>query len=568
MKVLVTGGAGFIGSHVVDKLLEAGHEPLIFDLRASPYHSPRRSSRSIGDVTDREALLAGGPRLRRYHPPCCGRRRGRCRGAARPRRSASTRREPSRSSRPLAKSGYSECSTAARPGSTATVGPTGSTRTRRWRRRATSTRRPSWPASSTARRYRELFGVEYTILRFGIPYGPRAREATVIAAFVGQGRGRRAADHGGRRQASPGASSTSRTSPREWSPPCAPRRRTAPTTWRGTRQVTILEIAEAVRAQVRGHRDSSVPRLEAPTSAVSTSPASAPPRSSAGPRALRSRRASAATWSGGASGPARAGPWSSPPTSARVMTSRRARSRPGCAPNRQGSRSRSRTVCGPWDASITLVVRDGSWLSFNWLPWLFEAQYFLLARFPPTRWLRFDWLPAGGSGLRKAIRDRRSRLDRLHVSGHDRRPRRAPATRAPRGPGGLRDHRPRRARFWAHPGVDLHTVTYRESIEEVERSRAPAPRAGLSRRRPPSSCAPRRTPRRAQRLGLPDDGKVVVVSGGGWGIGDLAGAVRRRSRSTGPRWSASPAAASGLVAGSSADSGRIRASGCSGSPTR
>ena len=32
--------------------------------------------------------------------------------------------------------------------------------------------------------YQELYGINYTILRFGIPYGPRAREAAVIPAFV------------------------------------------------------------------------------------------------------------------------------------------------------------------------------------------------------------------------------------------------------------------------------------------------------------------------------------------------------------------------------------------------
>ncbi|MGH3100231.1 MAG: NAD-dependent epimerase/dehydratase family protein, partial [Thermoleophilia bacterium] len=31
------------------------------------------------------------------------------------------------------------------------------------------------------RSYAELYGVEFTVLRFGIPYGPRARDATVLA---------------------------------------------------------------------------------------------------------------------------------------------------------------------------------------------------------------------------------------------------------------------------------------------------------------------------------------------------------------------------------------------------
>jgi len=36
MRVLVTGGAGFIGSHVVTALRERGHEPVVFDVREDP----------------------------------------------------------------------------------------------------------------------------------------------------------------------------------------------------------------------------------------------------------------------------------------------------------------------------------------------------------------------------------------------------------------------------------------------------------------------------------------------------------------------------------------------------
>ena len=176
---------------------------------------------------------------------------------------------------------------------------------------------------------------------------------------------------------------------------------------------------------------------------------------------------------------------------------------------------------------VTLVVRDGSWLSFNWLPWLFEAQYFLLARFPPTRWLavRLGCM-LGARRLRKTVRARDPDLivstypGTTAILGELRKRGRlqTPVVSAITDLAGLR--------FWAHPGVDLHTVTYRESIEEVEAIAGP----GSARwAQPPTSAEFLRPVSRAEareRLRLPERGKVVVVSGGGWGIGDLTGAVQ------------------------------------------
>ena len=60
MKILVTGGAGFIGSHTVDALLEKGHEVRILDnlqkpvhLKGKPEWIPGDAEFVLGDVRDK-----------------------------------------------------------------------------------------------------------------------------------------------------------------------------------------------------------------------------------------------------------------------------------------------------------------------------------------------------------------------------------------------------------------------------------------------------------------------------------------------------------------------------------
>lgn len=64
MNVLVTGGAGYIGSHVIDDLIKSGYTPIVYD-NFSTSHAEA--------VPETVQLIQGGPSrfhlLEAYHGP-------------------------------------------------------------------------------------------------------------------------------------------------------------------------------------------------------------------------------------------------------------------------------------------------------------------------------------------------------------------------------------------------------------------------------------------------------------------------------------------------------------------
>jgi UDP-N-acetylglucosamine:LPS N-acetylglucosamine transferase len=81
-------------------------------------------------------------------------------------------------------------------------------------------------------------------------------------------------------------------------------------------------------------------------------------------------------------------------------------------------------------------------------------------------------------------------------------------------------------RFWAAPGIDVHLVTHPESVDEVRRIAGRGSDVRVVRGLiAPAFAAPRDQRDARRSLGLPADGRLVVVSGGGWGVGDLDDAL-------------------------------------------
>jgi UDP-N-acetylglucosamine:LPS N-acetylglucosamine transferase len=160
------------------------------------------------------------------------------------------------------------------------------------------------------------------------------------------------------------------------------------------------------------------------------------------------------------------------------------------------------------------------------LHWVFDAQYLLFARTAPLRALGQAVLyrSAGGRLLAEIARRSPDVVVSVYPAATEvlGRLRRAGRLRTP-AVGAITDLSS--LWYWASRGVDLHLVTHPESLVEVNRIAGPGraePVRGLYDERfldPPPQGAARRA------LDLPHDGPMIVVSGGGWGVGDLVGAV-------------------------------------------
>ncbi|HUB75907.1 MAG TPA: glycosyltransferase [Solirubrobacteraceae bacterium] len=180
---------------------------------------------------------------------------------------------------------------------------------------------------------------------------------------------------------------------------------------------------------------------------------------------------------------------------------------------------------------VRRVVSDGYRKQLKVAPRSYSAYYWLLGHAPPVRALTKLMLTRlGARSLARAVAERApdvvvSTYPAITVVLSYMRRRRmlaVPAVATITDMTGLF--------FWAQRGIDTHLVMYEASLPDVERI---AGRGSAEVVRPLIAAEflePRDPSAARAALGLPRSGHVVVVSGGGWGVGDLDGAVAELTR--------------------------------------
>jgi processive 1,2-diacylglycerol beta-glucosyltransferase len=183
----------------------------------------------------------------------------------------------------------------------------------------------------------------------------------------------------------------------------------------------------------------------------------------------------------------------------------------------------------PMGRVISAISNEGArFVFFRW-QWIWDLGFWFFARFTPTRRVtQFLLTRVGGHRLLRPID--RTRPDVI-VSTYPHTMevlawlRRSGRVHVPVG-SAITDLAA--MHYWAPPGADFYLITHPESAEEVHAVAGANARVvcvnGLTARefleRPGQGRA-------RGALGLPASGKIVLVSGGGWGVGDLGGAVEQ-----------------------------------------
>jgi len=184
MQVAVIGGGGFIGSHVVDRLVGAGHEVRVIDL-ASRWRNRAAEYREL-DLFDPDGLadalagcaavfhLAGASDVNDVAADPVGAVRLNVEGTA----------------RVLAAASQQHCDRVLFASTVWVYGATAGDGERTEDAQVDLARAghvyvsTKLAAELLVHSYREMYRQHFTILRYGIPYGPRMREALVVARFV------------------------------------------------------------------------------------------------------------------------------------------------------------------------------------------------------------------------------------------------------------------------------------------------------------------------------------------------------------------------------------------------